>query len=491
MRKTIGLLPVTALCLALTACGGSVPLQATEPVTHSFAEVSVHDPAIVQGDDGEYYIFGSHLAVAKTSDLMNWEYVNQGVKNQNDVIPDVYHQMEEAFEWSHSNTFWAPDVVQLRSGKYAMYYCNCQGDAPISCLGLALSDNIDGPYENQGILLKSGMEASVPDEDGDLYQATTDPNAVDPVVFYDAEGRLWMIYGSYSGGIFVKEMDPDTGLPLEPGYGKKLLGGNHLRIEAPYILYNEETGYYYMFLSFGGLDSDGGYNIRVCRSETPDGPYYDSMGNDMIDCKGPANSTFSDVTAQQYGTKLMGGYKFLWQEGESGEDRKGYLSPGHNSCLYDEESGKYFIIYHTRFEKSGEEHQVRVHQMFFNDDGWPVIAPYRYTGETIGAYDDSEVVGSYKWIDHGREITPEMQTSCNVELKKNGKITGDVTGTWSRSGVHDITLEVDGKTYSGVLLRQWDEDGQKDVMTFTAVCAETGTAIWGSGLAALDSKGAE
>ena len=246
-----------------------------------------------------------------------------------------------------------------------------------------------------------------------------------------------------------------------------------------------------MFLSFGGLDSDGGYNIRVCRSETPDGPYYDSMGNDMIDCKGPANSTFSDVTAQQYGTKLMGGYKFLWQEGESGEDRKGYLSPGHNSCLYDEESGKYFIIYHTRFEKSGEEHQVRVHQMFFNDDGWPVIAPYRYTGETIGAYDDSEVVGSYKWIDHGREITPEMQTSCNVELKKNGKITGDVTGTWSRSGDHDITLEVDGKTYSGVLLRQWDEDGQKDVMTFTAVCAETGTAIWGSGLAALDSKGAE
>ena len=298
-------------------------------------------------------------------------------------------------------------------------------------------------------------------------------------MFYDAEGRLWMIYGSYSGGIFVKEMDPDTGLPLEPGYGKKLLGGNHLRIEAPYILYNEETGYYYMFLSFGGLDSDGGYNIRVCRSETPDGPYYDSMGNDMIDCKGPANSTFSDVTAQQYGTKLMGGYKFLWQEGESGEDRKGYLSPGHNSCLYDEESGKYFIIYHTRFEKSGEEHQVRVHQMFFNADGWPVIAPYRYTGETIGAYDDSEVVGSYKWIDHGREITPEMQTSCNVELKKNGKITGDVTGTWSRSGDHDITLEVDGKTYSGVLLRQWDEDGQKDVMTFTAVCAETGTCHLG------------
>lgn len=113
-----------------------------------------------------------------------------------------------------------------------------------------------------------------------------------------------------------------------------------------------------MFLSFGGLDSDGGYNIRVCRSENPSGPYVDSMGQDMKDCKGPAGSAFSDATAELYGTKLMGGYKFTWKEGEEGEDRKGYLSPGHNSCLYQEETGKYFIIYHTRFENSGETHEV-------------------------------------------------------------------------------------------------------------------------------------
>ena len=330
------------------------------------------------------------------------------------------------------------------------------------------------------------MEASVPDEDGDLYQSSIDPNVVDPVVFYDQEERLWMIYGSYSGGIFVLEMDPYTGLPLEKGYGKKLLGGNHLRIEAPYVIYNEQTGYYYMFLSFGGLDSDGGYNIRVCRSEHPDGPYYDSMGNEMIDCKGPTGSAFSDATAQQYGTKLMGGYKFLWQEGEEGEERKGYLSPGHNSCLLEEESGKYFIVYHTRFERSGELHQVRVHQMFFNEDGWPVIAPYRYTGETAEAYSDKEVVGSYKWIDHGRAITAEMQTSVQVQLNKDGTLSGDVTGTWTRTGDNQIALEVDGKTYKGVLLKQWDEDGLKYVMTFTAVCSQTGTAIWGSGLQALN-----
>ena len=175
-----------------------------------------------------------------------------------------------------------------------------------------------------------------------------------------------------------------------------------------------------------------------------------------------------------------------WQEGEEGEERKGYLSPGHNSCLLEEESGKYFIVYHTRFERSGELHQVRVHQMFFNEDGWPVIAPYRYTGETAEAYSDKEVVGSYKWIDHGRAITAEMQTSVQVQLNKDGTLSGDVTGTWTRTGDNQIALEVDGKTYKGVLLKQWDEDGLKYVMTFTAVCSQTGTAIWGSGLQALN-----
>lgn len=224
--------------------------MADTPVEFEFSEVSVHDPSIIQGEDGDYYIFGSHLAVAKTSDLMNWEYVNQGVKNDNSVIPDVYFQMEDAFEWAHSNTFWASDVVRLNNGTYKMYYCNCQGDTPLSCLGIAASDSVAGPYTNEGILLRSGMGADVDDEDGNLYQATEDPNVVDPVVFYDKEGRLWMIYGSYSGGIFAKELDQDTGEPLQQGYGKKLLGGNHLRIEAPYVIYNPETDYYYMFLSF-------------------------------------------------------------------------------------------------------------------------------------------------------------------------------------------------------------------------------------------------
>lgn len=487
MKKRVWLILGTFLCISVAGCGQKEKLKADEPVEKEFEEVSVHDPSVVLGEDGSYYIFGSHLAVAKTDDFMNWETVNQGVSNASSVIPDVYLTMKDAFEWSHSNTFWAPDVAKLEDGKYHMYYCNCQGDAPVSCLGTAVSDQVAGPYVNEGLMLKSGMDAKEKDEDGDLYQATTDPNVVDPCTFYDAEGRLWMVYGSYSGGIFIKEMDTKTGLPLEEGYGKKLLGGNHLRIEAPYILYNEETGYYYMFLSFGGLDSDGGYNIRVCRSENPDGPYVDSMGQEMEDCKGAAGTAFSDATAALYGTKLMGGYKFLWKEGEEGEDRNGYLSPGHNSCIYQEETDKYFIIYHTRFENRGEEHQVRVHQMFFNEDGWPVIAPYRYTEEELKEYSQKELAGGYKLINHGREITAEMNESQEIQLTSKGKIKGlEEEGTWKLGENCSIDLELDGKTYKGVYLKQWDEDGKKYVMTFTALNAETGMSVWGSGLNAIE-----
>lgn len=485
MRKPICLAALLlCLLLALTGCGEK--LKSDAPVTHDFAEVSVHDPAIVKGEDGDYYIFGSHMAVAKTGDLMNWELLNSGVKNNTTIIPHVLTEFAEAFSWSQSDTFWAPDVIKLKDGKYHMYYCNCQGDKPQSCIGMAVSDSVAGPYVNQGIFLYSGDGSGAKNGFTSIYNPTQNPNAVDPCVFYDAEERLWMMYGSYSGGIFIKEMDPVTGMPLDTSdFGTKILGGNHLRIEAPYVTYNPDTGYYYLFLSFGGLDSFGGYNVRVCRAEKPDGPYYDSMGQDMIDCKGPFGSSFSDATAANYGVKLMGGYRFNWQKGELGEDRDGYLSPGHNSILHDEESGKYFIIYHTRFENRGEMHQVRVHQMFFNDAGWPVIAPYRYVGESAGAVSADQIAGSYKLINHQRDINATVHESVSVKLGKDGKVTGDVQGTWTLTGDNRAQLVLDGRTYSGIFLIQWDEDGQKNVMTFTAMDETSGTCVWGSGLNAL------
>ena len=141
-----------------------------------------------------------------------------------------------------------------------------------------------------------------------------------------------------------------------------------------------------------------------------------------------------------------------WIQGELGEDRDGHLSPGHNSCLFQPESGKYFIIFHSRFENHGEEHQVRVHQMFFNADGWPVIAPYRYAGEERALVDDGNIPGTYKLLDHGRSINTECILSQEITLEKNGKISGAVSGSWALEGESAARLDIDGKTCTGVFL---------------------------------------
>lgn len=457
-----------------------IALAGETALDHEFSEVSVHDPSIIRADDGRYYIFGSHLAAAVSDDLVSWELIDSGVREDNVIIPNAMTEMEEAFTWAKTDTFWAPDVIQLADGRYYMYYCNCEGTSPLSAMGMAVADQPEGPYKDLGIILRSGQSPDEPDENGDVYDSTEEPNAVDPCVFFDKEGRLWMVYGSYSGGIYILELDTETGRPLETGYGRKLLGGNHLRIEAPYIIYSPETDYYYLFLSFGGLASDGGYNIRVCRSRTPDGPYYDSEGQNMEACKGAAGSFFDDSTAAAYGVKLMGNFSFEYEEGEFGQYRAGYVSPGHNSAIRDEETGNYFLVFHTRFEGKGEQHQVRVHQMNLNEDGWFVVSPYRYTGEPAETITEEMAAGPYKLIHHLHNITEKIQKSEDIVLHEDHSVTGSYEGTWEMKGDSEAVLILNGIEYRGVFRKQWDQYGFKNVITFSAL-SEKGYAIWGSG----------
>lgn len=456
----------------LSACSGGNPEGPPE-----FGNVSVHDPSVIKVED-TYYVFGSHLASAKSNDLMSWTQISSGVTDDNVLIPNVTEELSETLSWAQSDTLWAPDVIQLADGKFYMYYDACKGDSPLSALGIAVADEIEGPYKNKGIILKSGMSGI--GDDGEVYDATEKPNVVDPDVFWDKDGKLWMVYGSYSGGIFILELDPATGFPLEgQGYGKKLLGGNHARIEGPYMLYSPETDYYYLFLSYGGLDANGGYNIRVARSKHPAGPFEDSEGKAMLDAQGTPGVLFDDPAYSPYGVKLMGNHEFVNTDEEATGSGTGYVSPGHNSAYYDETSGQYYLIFHTRFPGLGEQHEVRVHQMFMNEAGWPVVAPHRYGGEKIGKYTAKEVAGAYKLVNHGKEITAELAESQIVELNTDGTISGSVTGTWALSNDHMAKLTIEGAEYSGVFLREWNEATSSEVMTFTALSAE-GVAVWGS-----------
>lgn len=456
--------------------GGQTPL--------TFANVSVHDPSVIKVD-GTYYIFGSHLAAAKSTDLMNWTSIADGVTATNPLFNNVVTELRDAFAWSQVVGLWAPDVARLADGKFYFYYNSCKGDSPRSALGVAVADGVTGPYVNKQILLRSGMWGQISEDGVNVYDAQVHPNVVDPQTFFDHDGDLWMIYGSYSGGIFILAMDPATGLPIAgQGYGKHLLGGHHARIEGPYVLYNAQTGFYYLFTSFGGLAANGGYNIRVARSQAPDGPYFDAAGNEMSRVKGNPDVLFDDTRIAPYGQKLMGNHQLVLAAGETGT-ALGYVSPGHNSAIYEAATGQYFLIFHTRFPGRGEQHEVRVHELLFNRSGWPVVAPLRYAPLSLSAPSQSAVVssadaqGSYKYVNHGKDITTATRTSAAIRLSADGTISGAVSGTWQHLGSNYVTIALSGgESFEGVLSRQWNSSASSFAVTFSAQSSQ-GVSIWG------------
>src|SRR5690625_5383259 len=65
--------------------------------TPEFTEASVHDPSVIKvGDD--YYVFGSHLAAAKTNDFLNWEQISTGVTSENPLFDNVLEELDEALD---------------------------------------------------------------------------------------------------------------------------------------------------------------------------------------------------------------------------------------------------------------------------------------------------------------------------------------------------------------------------------------------------------
>src|SRR5690606_37591950 len=98
--------------------------------------------------------------------------------------------------------------------------------------------------------------------------------------------------------------------------------------------------------------------------------------------------------------------------------------------------------------------------MHLNADDWLVVAPHRYAGETVIPMHAAQLRGSYKLINHGKGITATPATSALVTLEPDGTVTGAHAGTWMLIGGNDATLTLDGTTYRGVFLRQWDDDQQ-------------------------------
>lgn len=498
--------------------------------------VSVHDPSIVKDGD-TFYVFGSHIEAAKSSDLINWQTFTNGYTTPNNKLyGDLSKNLAGSFKWAGENdsdskggfAVWAPDVFWNKDylnedgtkGAYMIYY-SASSTYIRSAIGFAVSQNIEGPYKYADTIVYSGFtrdeaydanstvnkkwdNTNIKNliDEGKLqgpsdrwfnssgtYNNRDFPNAIDSTLFYDKNGKLWMTYGSWSGGIFLLEIDKTTGKAIYPGkdgttldgrlidryFGTKIAGGYFKSGEGPYITYDKNTGYYYLYVTYGWLGADGGYNMRQFRSTSPDGPYLDASGQNAVL---PGN-----VENTPYGNKIMGNFLFERKVGDPGTGiGAGYLSPGHNSVYLDSKTGQQLLIFHSRFPQQGEYHEVRVHQMFMNKDGWPVVAPYSYTGEKLDKVNRQDLIGEYKFINQGKAYSAAINKSVFIRLNRDGTISGDVTGTWEKEGHNQAALVIDGTAYNGVFLRQWDPTSERYVMAFTALSNE-GVSVWGSKLA--------
>jgi arabinan endo-1,5-alpha-L-arabinosidase len=209
MKRIRLLIAGSSVAAALSSASA---LRAADPPAPTFANVTVHDPSVVR-DGSTFYVFGSHLASASTTDLMRWTQITTSPAYPNSLIRNQNPQTEfaQALAWAQTTDFWAPDAIKLGDGRYYFYYCACQGSSPLSALGLAVANSITGPYANVTIMLESGMVGLSPD--GTTYNVNIHPNVVDPSVFFDQSGKLWMVYGSFSGGIFILPLDSTAGSP--------------------------------------------------------------------------------------------------------------------------------------------------------------------------------------------------------------------------------------------------------------------------------------
>ncbi len=227
------------------------------------------DPSGIVPCQGEYWVFytGRGIPSYHSHDLVKWE---RG--------PAVF---QSAPEWiaqivpaNRNMVYWAPDIIKL-GDRYLLYYSVSSFGKMTSAIGLATNPTLDPSdpafhWTDQGVVVRT--EEGQP---GDAF------NAIDPSLFHDRDGSLWLTFGSYWTGIKLIQLNPQTGKRIAPDSKMHSLAYNE-SIEASYLC--RHGGSYYLFVNWGSCcqGPKSTYNIRVGRSQTLTGPYVDKAGEDLL-----------------------------------------------------------------------------------------------------------------------------------------------------------------------------------------------------------------
>lgn len=404
-----------------------------------------HDPAIFRDPTtGNYYIYCTGAIARRSTDLITWESIGKVVENP----------PKESVEWVGGNDIWAPDIIKV-GDEYRLYCSNSTWGVRKSCIFLAVADHAEGPFLPKGCVLKTSDELPV--------------NAIDANLITDeVTGEQYMVYGSFWGGIHILKLDAQTGFAAEEGIGTCIARRPDWvmnAIEGGYIKYHPDTGYYYLFVSYGSLKND--YNIRVGRSKTLTGPYLDPMGRAMTDLEDDKN---------EVGFMVACGYHF--------DGGQAYMAPGHNSVLRDFDN-EWYLVCHIREHDftTPQISTMHIYKMFWTPDGWPVLSPECYAGEKTQQIDLKWLVGTYERIKLLPTVPQGVLNSFSMVLKEDKSIElGCVDkGSWEYIDGTTIIVRYGNIVETFKVTPAWDWQKNEPTLAITGK-DQFGVAVWGKKL---------
>jgi arabinan endo-1,5-alpha-L-arabinosidase len=466
---------------------------------------NIHDPTVEKCGD-YYYMYGTdasygnvhaghgHYPCRRSKDLVSWEFLGMAMTTTPSWVKDTLNNIRQRLGLAPiSNPIyghWAP-VVRKAGDKYRMYY-----SIPIDnyiASGLPnTTANFDGSWTERafiGLMEATDLASSNWEDKGMVVCSSTDRglswsrpnlnnwsayfkwNAIDPSFLIDKEEKHWLIYGSWHSGIVALELNPQTGKPNqlenEPDdYGTRIARRENRDAnrwqgqEAPEIIYNPETDYYYLFLAYDELSV--AYNTRVCRSRNITGPYLGYNGANITqgaDC-------FPILTHP---------YRF--------KEHSGWVGISHCCIFQNPNTGKWFYASQGRLPENTNGNPYsnaimmgHVRAIRWTDDGWPVVMPERYAGVPQTAITEEELIGTWENIFLNYSYR-QQQTSSSIALTSDKKVSGAISGSWSydaSSGT--LTLG----QYRLYLQRELDWEANPRVPTIVyAGLTSQGVSIWG------------
>lgn len=469
---------------------------------------NVHDPSVVLAEDGYYYMYqtdasygnahtaGGHFHARRSKDLVNWEYLGGTMQSLPAwIIPKLNEirkamGLEDAAPVESDFGYWAPCVRKIRNGLYRMYYSivvpghingsNSWGERAF--MGLMENSNPanNNGWEDKGYVLTNasdkGLEYMVkPDDWANCYFKW---NAIDPSYIIDKSSKHQLVYGSWHSGIAIVEIDATTGKPAPAlpapwgtsddisAYGKLLatrqMGDRWQGSEGPEIIYNAQTGYYYLFVAYDALAVP--YNTRVCRSQNINGPYLGIDGTDLTNFGG---NMLPVVTHP---------YKF--------NNSNGWVGISH-CAVFDDGNGNWFYASQGRLPEdvpginaSNAVMMGHVRSIRWTKDGWPVVMPERYGAVPKVPITEEELTGRWEHIDLSYAYG-KQKVSGNMTLSADYKVT---EGSWKGA---TWTYDADNERISfsnGVeVCLQREADWEANPRTHTIVYAgySSSKTYWG------------